>query len=128
MTQSLQQLLQSVSDVLHPEDLGKAPVNLNSSSADGDTPLHVMMWRRDHGGARLLIQVGADVNAVGDMGETPLHVAVAQQDTVMVELLLRHGAKDDVVSEFGDTPREQARKKGGPTWEASAKTARCRSR
>lgn len=92
-----------------------------------------MMWRRDHDGARLLIQAGADVNDVRDidvrgMGETPLHAAVAQQDAVMVELLLRHGAKDDVVSEFGDTPRKHARKKGGPTWEAFTKAARCRNR
>ena len=26
--------------MLHPEDLGEAPVKLNTRSADGDTPLH----------------------------------------------------------------------------------------
>ena len=108
--------------------MDKAPVKLNSRSTDGDTPLHVMMWGRDHDGARLLVQVGVDVNVVGEMSETPLHLAVAKQDAVMVELLLRCGAKDDVVEEFGDTPREHARKKGGPTWEAFANAVRCISR
>ncbi len=80
MTRTLEEVLQSVSDVLHPEDIGEAPVRLDSRSADGDTALHVMAWRRDHVGARLLIEAGADVDAVGDMSQTPLHVAVMQQD------------------------------------------------
>jgi len=109
---TLDEVLQSVSDVLFPEELGDEPVDLNSRSADDDTPLHVMAWRRDHRGARLLVEAGADVNAVGDMGETPLHVAVAQQDPEMVRLLLENGARDDVVSEFGKTTRQVAQSGG----------------
>ncbi len=98
MTRTLDQVLRSVSDVLYPEDLGEAPVRLDSRSADGDTALHVIAWRRDHDGARLHIEAGADINAVGDMDQTPLHVAVIQQDPTMVPLLLDHGARDNVIS------------------------------
>ncbi len=124
MTRTLEEVLQSVSDVLFPADIGDAPVELDSRSADGDTPLHVMNWRRDYDGARLLIEAGADVNALGDMDETPLHVAVANQDPVLVRLLLDHGARDDLVSEFGKTARQAAQQRGGPVWETFAEARR----
>ncbi len=84
-----------------------------------------MMWRRDHEGALLLIQAGADVDAVGDLGQIPLHVAVMQQDPEMVSLLPAQGACD-VVSEFGATARQAAQRKGGPVWEAFAKARHSR--
>jgi len=124
MTRTLQQVLASVSDVLFPAEIGEAPFRLDSRSADGDTALHVMMWRQDYEGARLLIEAGADVDAVGDMGETPLHVAVMQQDPKMISLLLDHGARDDVISEFGATAGQAAESRGGPVWEAFAKAKR----
>jgi ankyrin repeat protein len=109
---SLVQVLQSVSDVLFPAEIGEAKVEINSRDSEGDTPLHVMMWRRDHYGSELLIKAGADINAIGDMGQTPLHVAVSQADPFLIELLLRYGARDDIKSEFGETAREAAMKKG----------------
>jgi ankyrin repeat protein len=108
----LEEVLQSTSDVLFPAELGKAKVNIKSKDTEGDTPLHVMIRRRDHYGSELLIKAGADINAIGDMGQTPLHVAVSQADPFLIELLLRYGAKDDIKSEFGETAREAAMKKG----------------
>lgn len=54
MTRTLHEVLQSVSDVMYPADLGDAPVRLDSRSTDGDTALHVVIWRREHEGARLV--------------------------------------------------------------------------
>ncbi len=106
-------MLASVSDVLFPAEIGEAPVTITSRSSEGDTALHVMAWRRDHDAAHLLIEAGADVNALGDMDQTPLHVAVIQNDAVMARLLLDQGARDDLVSEFGATARQEAERQGG---------------
>lgn len=109
----LDEVLQSTSDVLFPADLGGRRVEIDSRSADGDTPLHVMVWRQDRGGAARLIDGGADVNCAGDMGETPLHVAVTLGDCELIRLLLDAGARADVRSELGETARQKAVRAGG---------------
>jgi ankyrin repeat protein len=112
MSRSLQEVLQSTSDTLFPAELGEAPVTLQSTDCDGDTPLHVLAWRGDTEGALLLIRNGADVNAVGDMGETPLHVALSQGNRLLVAALIAAGARTDIRSEFGQTPAERAKELG----------------
>ena len=110
---TLEEVLWSTSDVLFPAEIGEKPVAVNIVGADGDTPLHVMAWRKDVEGARILLEAGADVNAVGDMGETPLHVAVGEGNTELVALFLEAGADPDIRSEFGTTAREEALAIGG---------------
>ena len=61
MARSVDELLQSVSDVLFPAENREKIVSLASRSSEGDTALHVMAWRRDLEGAQLLIAAGADV-------------------------------------------------------------------
>jgi hypothetical protein len=51
MARSLAQVLQSTSDVLFPAELGHAVVELGSRDVDGDTSLHVLVWRSDTDGA-----------------------------------------------------------------------------
>lgn len=113
-SRSLEHILQSVSDVLFPAGLGEKAVNLDSRGSDGDTPLHVMVWRGDRSAVELLINSGADVDARGDMGATPLHVAISQGDESMIETLLRAGARADIRSEFNESALEKAEKSGGP--------------
>lgn len=119
--ESLDQLLSSCSDTLFPADMGEAPVSIHSRDCDGDTPLHVMLWRKNTYGALLLIEAGADLDAVGDMSETPLHVAVSQGNIEAVEALLKFGANPAAKSEFGKSPKEIAFELGG-------KMQRCFSR
>lgn len=88
--------------------MGKAPVHVHSVDCDGDTPLHVLLWRNDTGAALALIEAGAKVNAAGDMSETPLHIAVRHQNLRVVEALLQAGADPDAISEFGESPRTMA--------------------
>lgn len=109
---SLDEVLQSTSDALFPAQLGNAPVALDSRDCDGDTPLHVLIWRGDIEGALLLIEHGADVNSIGEMGETPLHVAIAKKSNELVWALLRAGARTDIVSEFGQSATVKAREYG----------------
>jgi hypothetical protein len=109
---SLHELLQSTSDSLFPAELGDREVALDSHDCVGDTPLHVLLWRRDVRGVRMLVAAGADVNAIGDMSETPLHIAVRGGLVEAVATLLAAGADPDIRSEFGETPRECAYKSG----------------
>jgi len=111
--QSLEDILASCSDTIFPDKMGNAPVFVDSRDVDGDTPLHVMLWRNDTYAVLRLIEAGADVNAIGDMSETPLHLAVRKQDLKAVEALLEAGANVTLSSEFGDTPIGLARALGG---------------
>ena len=108
---TLEQILASCSDTLFPAEIGRAAVQLDSVASDGDTPLHVMLWRDDTEAVLVLLQAGAKVNARGDMSETPLHVAVRKQNLIAAEALLRAGADPNAVSEFGETPRTMAEKR-----------------
>jgi uncharacterized protein len=99
---------------MFPSDPERCPA-LDSVGYDGDSPLHVLVWRNDLEGVQVLIEAGANINATGEMDETPLHIAVTQQNVSMARALLEAGARDDVRCEFGDTPRERALQQGGPT-------------
>ena len=109
---TLTEVLQSTSDSIFPEEMGEADVDLDSAGVDGDTPLHVLIWRGDTEGVLMLLENGAPVNAVGDMGETPLHIAITKKDMRVIEALIKAGAKTDIVSEFGETPKQKAERKG----------------
>jgi ankyrin repeat protein len=110
---SVEEILASTSDVLFPAELGARTVEIDSTDNDRDTPLHVMVWRKDRDAVDLLIGAGANVDAVGDMGETPLHVAVSREDLPVIEAVLKSGAKTDIRSEFNETAAGRAEKKGG---------------
>ncbi len=60
----------------------------------------------------MLIENGANVDAVGDMGETPLHVAIRKENLSVVRALIKAGANTDIVSEFGVSARALAAEKG----------------
>jgi ankyrin repeat protein len=111
--ETLDQLLSSCSDTLFPAEMGEVHVSIDSKDCDGDTPLHVMLWRKNTYGALLLIEAGADLNAVGDMSETPLHVAVSRGNITVVEALLKSGANPAAKSEFGKSAKEMAVELGG---------------
>ena len=113
--QSLEEILASCSDTLFPAELREAKVDLDSRDADGDTPLHVLLWRGNNYGVQRLIEAGADVNAVGDMSETPLHIAVRKNNIDAITQLLQAGADPSRVSEFGQTPKDIANSIGGQT-------------
>lgn len=110
---TLEEILASTSDVLFPADMGEKVVSISSTDCDGDTPLHVIVWRNDAYAVNVLLEAGADPNAIGDMGETPLHVAVNKESFAIAEALLQAGAKANIRSEFNETAQEIAIRKGG---------------
>lgn len=110
---TLEEILASVSDVLFPAEIGKKAISISSTDCDGDSPLHVMVWRDDAYAVKVLLAAGANPNAIGDMGETPLHVAVGKENCTIAEALLQAGAKANIRSEFNETAQERAIRKGG---------------
>jgi ankyrin repeat protein len=112
---SVNEILMSLSDVMFPEDLGEHIVTIDSRSYDGDTPLHVLLWRGDVDGLKALILDGAEVDAIDSMGETPLHIAVSKELPDAIRALLAAGANPDIRSNFGRTAHDIAVTIGGTT-------------
>ncbi|MEO1972362.1 MAG: ankyrin repeat domain-containing protein, partial [Pirellulaceae bacterium] len=76
------------------------PANLQT--ADGTTPLMYAAVRGNAGSVQLLLEHGADPNAVNDAKVTSLIWAAG--DLQKVRLLVDHGANLNVQSGFGNTP------------------------
>jgi ankyrin repeat protein len=71
-----------------------------TEAGDRNDPVDVM---------RLLVEKGADVNAVNDLGMTPLHYAVQRGADKTIEYLASKGARFDVKNKQGRTPVDLAR-------------------
>ena len=112
INQNLEEVLQTASEHLYPDKLGEAKVSINSTDCDGDTPLHVFIWGGETEKSLLLIDNGADINAVGDMGETPLHAALRKKYMRVVKALLKAGAQTNIVSEFRQSAIDLAQESG----------------
>jgi ankyrin repeat protein len=86
---------------------GGAP---GSYSSDGHTPLGLACFFGHRDIVRLLIEKGADVNAVSRNAQhvAPLHAATARQDAAIVEALLKAGADPNRHQEAGITPLHEA--------------------
>jgi ankyrin repeat protein len=94
------------------EDLRRTATNetVNSYAYDGWTPLHLAAFFGHEEAARLLLEAGADVQAVSRNGltNTPLHAATAGKHEEVAMLLLEHGAESDAVDAGGYTPLQIA--------------------
>ncbi len=76
----------------------------------GETALHcAAFWGRPDL-ARLLIERGADVNALTKRRITPLHSAARMSNVKTARLLLENGAKIDAKDTKGETPLDWCRK------------------
>lgn len=85
---------------------GTVNARFDDGGCDDCTLLHVAADGGQVAVARLLIDRGADVNALAAHARRPLHYAVGGQSAPMVTLLLQHGAAPSVEArdEWGNTP------------------------
>lgn len=77
-------------------------VNINATSATGDTALHLAVREEDATVVRLLLNTGAKVN-VRVAADAPLHVAVRLGRPWLVRLLLDFGADPNMRDTRGGT-------------------------
>ena len=70
--------------------------------------LHKAVMLRKHLTCRMLIILGADINAKDENGNTPLLVMASEarkdQDVAMIKMLAEHGANLEATDSSGDTP------------------------
>jgi ankyrin repeat protein len=93
----------------HPQFLGIEIEDPNQPGAVDDTMLHIAAGRGALEDMEVLIEAGANVDALGDLGNTPLHDAALLGQTQAALLLLRRGARTDIRNEFGETAADVAR-------------------
>jgi ankyrin repeat protein len=71
-----------------------------TEAGDRNDPVEVM---------KLLVEKGADVNAINDLGMTPMHYAVQRGADRIIEYLAGKGARFDIKNKQGRTPADLAR-------------------
>lgn len=99
---TLTDLLERIAEL--PAFEAHCPLTARSQTCVGETPLHVAAVWGDLDAINLLVDAGADINAIGDRGYTPLHEAVEQGNVQAVKLLLKRGARADIQNEMAMTP------------------------
>ena len=82
---------------------GSTLVNTRDIST-GDTPMHIVVARRDLTWVKFIAAKGGNVNARNNKGETPLQLASNLGFSEGVEILLKLGAKVDEPNATGETP------------------------
>lgn len=79
--------------------------DLNAAEPSGNTPLHMSVLFGQMETARLLVENGADINAMSNDG-SPLHLAAFLGHTELVKLLLEKGAYTSIPNQNWQTPFE----------------------
>lgn len=76
-------------------------IDVNMSSPDGTTPLHIAAIRDDIALAKLLVSCGADIEARSDGDYTPLLEAAIQNSTRVYAYLIDSGADTEAKTTDG---------------------------
>lgn len=79
------------------------PEDIKVEDADGNRPIHLAVEQQNYPLAELLIEMGADLNALG-AEQTPLIIAIEQENLPMAELLLEAGADVQKTNRQFETP------------------------
>ena len=100
------------------KELIESGVNLDARDSEGNTALHIaQMWmphlkdKDFYAITEVLVEQGADTNAVNKYGETPIFLAASEGFYEVVVLLHENGARLDVRNDEGFNPLHNISKK-----------------
>jgi|SRR5215471_6704058 len=80
---------------------------VNARDKDDSTPLHCAVWKGHLEVVSILLDAGAEVNALNQndhWGNTPLHAAAHANHTAIAQLLIQRGASIEARDANGRTP------------------------
>jgi ankyrin repeat protein len=110
MNPALADVLEQIRQADLPQFMG---VNLDRASirslTSGETPLHIVAIWGDVEAAKVLLDAGADIDALGEEDHTPLHEAIHLGHIEMVRLLVGRGADLQRRCSFGSAVELAAR-------------------
>jgi uncharacterized protein len=92
-----------------PEFLSTELTDSNQRGMTGDTLLHAAAVRGVVHDVEVLVEYGAEVDALGDLGNTALHYAASRGFYEIVKKMLQHGARRSIKNEFGQTALDLAK-------------------
>jgi ankyrin repeat protein len=99
----------ALGDLARLRTLVKGDPNLvKAQSSDGFTPLHLACFFSQPEAAALLLQQGADANAVSPARIAVIHSAAASRSAAMVKLVLQAGANPNLQQQGGYTALHEA--------------------
>ena len=84
----------------------------NVFDQQGNTVLHLSIFKRFFNISQLLIESGSEINVGNNKGETPLYCAVLDGNVVGVKLLLKNNADTNIQDRSGNTPLHRSTLEG----------------
>ncbi|MDD5020812.1 MAG: ankyrin repeat domain-containing protein [Endomicrobiaceae bacterium] len=91
----------------------KSVADINANPKHGSTPLISAVKKNNIEIAKMLIENGADINAVGGSEKkTAIFFAVSNDNVEMVKMLISKGANLNVTDDYYETPLNIAVEKG----------------
>ena len=84
----------------------------NIFDQQGNTVLHLSIFKRFFNISQLLIESGSEINVGNNKGETPLYCAVLDENVVGVKLLLKNNADTNIQDRSGNTPLHRSTLEG----------------
>ncbi|KAE9587367.1 putative Arf GTPase activating protein [Lupinus albus] len=92
----------------NPNIASQSTHQLMEDIQEGSSVLHLACLTCDAGMVELLLQYGADVNAIDSRGRTPLHYCILRGKIAAAKVLITRGANPHVVDKEGNTPLKLA--------------------
>lgn len=88
--------------------LTKGKDHFREKSLDGCSLLHLACQFADVGMVELLLQYGANINAVDSRGRTPLHYCITERKSDIAKVLLMRGASGKTIDKEGNSAAQLA--------------------
>jgi ankyrin repeat protein len=79
---------------------------VNSKGFFGNVPLMPVITWGSEKAVELLLDAGADINAICEDGNTPLHHAVQMGEFKIARILVARGANQEIINDEGKKPRD----------------------